>query len=137
MTLLGVCFSSSHTSALKFRTSGGYQGLARVLPSFYDSPNMYYILFCLIFGKPVYPRLPEVRMLDFHVLMPSDGHYGELKFVELLESVLTLAKSTFDRLFMQSMLAYQIGNLSQVSSGLVAELVEATTDVAGNFRVKL
>lgn len=134
MTLLGVCLASSPTFALKFRTSGGYQGLARVLPSFYDSPDIYYILFCLIFGKPVYPRLPEVRMLDFHALMPSDGHYGELKFVDLLESVLAMAKSTFDRLFMQSMLAYQTGNLSQVSAGLVAELVEGTTDMAGELQ---
>lgn len=134
MTLLGVCVASSPTFALKFRTSGGYQGLTRVLPSFYDSPDIYYILFCLIFGKPVYPRLPEVRMVDFHALMPSDGHYGELKFVELLESVLAMAKSTFDRLFMQSMLAYQAGNLSQVSAGLVAELVDGSTDMSGELQ---
>lgn len=45
MSLLGVCLGSSHTFALKFRTSGGYQGLARVLPSFYDSG---YILYSLL-----------------------------------------------------------------------------------------
>lgn len=134
MTLLGVCLASSPTFALKFRTSGGYQGLARVLPSFYDSPDVYYILFCLMFGKPVYPRLPEVRMLDFHALMPSDGSYGELKFVELLESVIAMAKSTYDRLSMQSMLAHQTGNLSQVSAGLVAELVEGNSDMAGELQ---
>ncbi|KAL3531297.1 hypothetical protein ACH5RR_010619 [Cinchona calisaya] len=134
MTLLGVCLASSPTFTLKFRTSGGYQGLARVLPSFYDSPDIYYILFCLIFGKPVYPRLPEVRMLDFHALMPSDGSYGELKFVELLDSVVAMAKSTFDRLCMQSMLAHQTGNLSQVGVGLVAELVEGDTDIGGDLQ---
>ncbi|XP_059660444.1 protein SPIRRIG-like [Cornus florida] len=134
MTLLGVCLASSPTFALRFRTGGGYQGLARVLPSFYDSPDIYYILFCLIFGKPVYPRLPEVRMLDFHALMPNDGNYGELKFVELLESVIAMAKSTFDRLCMQSMLAHQTGNLSQVSAGLVAELVDGNTDMAGDLQ---
>lgn len=134
MTLLGVCLGSSHTFALKFRTSGGYQGLARVLPSFYDSPDIYYILFCLMFDKPVYPRLPEVRMLDFHALMPSDGKYGELKFVELLDSVITMAKSTFDRLNMQSMLAHQTGNLSQVGAGLVAELVEGNSDMAAELQ---
>ncbi|KAF8394363.1 hypothetical protein HHK36_020571 [Tetracentron sinense] len=134
MTLLGVCLASSPTFSLKFRSSGGFQGLARVLPSFYDSPEIYYILFCLIFGKPVYPRLPEVRMLDFHALMPSDGSYGELKFVELLESIIAMAKSTFDRLSMQSMLAHQTGNLSQVGAGLVAELVEGTTDMAGELQ---
>ncbi|KAA8550818.1 hypothetical protein F0562_002502 [Nyssa sinensis] len=134
MTLLGVCLASSPTFTLKFRTSGGYQGLARVLPSFYDSPDIYYILFCLIFGKPVYPRLPEVRMLDFHALMPNDGNYGELKFVELLESVIAMAKSTFDRLCMQSMLAHKIGNLSQVGAGVVAELVRGNQDMAGELQ---
>ncbi|GLT77089.1 hypothetical protein SLA2020_487070 [Shorea laevis] len=130
VTLLGVCLASSTTFALKFRTSGGYQGLVRVLPSFYDSPDIYYILFCLIFGKPVYPRLPEVRMLDFHALMPSNGGRMELKFVELLESVIAMAKSTFDRLSMQSMLVHETGNLSQ----LVAELVEENADMAGELQ---
>ncbi|KAF4376456.1 hypothetical protein G4B88_017192 [Cannabis sativa] len=134
MTLLGICLTSSPTFALKFRSSGGYQGLARVLRSFYDSPDIYYILFCLIFGKPVYPRLPEVRMLDFHALMPSHGSNVELKFVELLESVITMAKSTFDRLCMQSVLAHQTGNLSQVSAGLVAELVEENADMIGELQ---
>lgn len=134
MTLLGICLTSSPTFALKFRSSGGYQGLARVLRSFYDSPDIYYILFCLIFGKPVYPRLPEVRMLDFHALMPSHGSHAELKFVELLESVISMAKSTFDRLSMQSMLAHQMGNLSQVSAGLVAELVEENADMTGELQ---
>ncbi|XP_038716795.1 protein SPIRRIG isoform X1 [Tripterygium wilfordii] len=134
MTLLGVSLDSSPTFALKFRTSGGYQGLLRVLPSFYDSPDIYYILFCLIFGKHVYPRLPEVRMLDFHGLIPSDGSYVELKFVELLESVIAMAKSTFDRLSLQSMLAHQTGNLSQVGASLVAELVEGNADMAGELQ---
>ncbi|KAI3742627.1 hypothetical protein L1987_60316 [Smallanthus sonchifolius] len=124
MTLLGVCLTSSPTFALKFRTSGGYQGLMRVLPSFYDSPDIYYVLFCLIFGKPVYPRLPEVRMLDFHALMPNDGNIVELKFLELLDSVIAMAKSTFDRLSIQT----------QVDGGLVAELVDGNTDMAGDLQ---
>ncbi|KAJ6352365.1 hypothetical protein OIU76_001563 [Salix suchowensis] len=134
MTLLGVSLASSPTFALKFHTGGGYQGLMRVLPSFYDSPDIYYILFCLIFGKPVYPRLPEVRMLDFHALMPSNGSYVELKYVELLESVIAMAKSTFDRLSMQSMLAHQTGNLSQIGASLVAELVEGNADMTGELQ---
>ncbi|XP_042484806.1 protein SPIRRIG-like isoform X1 [Macadamia integrifolia] len=133
MTLLGVCLASSPTFSLKFRSIGGYQNLACVLPSFYDSPEIYYILFCLIFGKPVYPRVPEVRMLDFHALMPSDGSYGELKFVELLESVIAMSKSTFDRLSVQAMLAHETGNHS-LSGSLVAELVEGTTDMAGELQ---
>ncbi|KAL7151485.1 hypothetical protein ABFS83_04G034300 [Erythranthe nasuta] len=134
MTLLGVCLASSPTFALKFRSSGGYQGLAKVLPSFYDSPDIYYILFCLMFGKPVYPRLPEVRMVDFHALMPSDSNCGELKFVELMESVIAMAKSTFDRLFMQSMLAHETGNLSQFGASTVAELMDGHVDMAGELQ---
>ncbi|KAL1351549.1 hypothetical protein HN51_015458 [Arachis hypogaea] len=129
MTLLGVCLTSSPTFSLKFRTSGGYQGLARVLRSFYDSPDIYYILFCLIFGKPVYPRLPEVRMLDFHALIPHDGDHAELKFIELLDCAIAMAKSTFDRISMQSMLAHQTGDLC-----LVAELVEGNADTAGELQ---
>uniref|UniRef100_A0A0D3DZ67 BEACH-type PH domain-containing protein n=1 Tax=Brassica oleracea var. oleracea TaxID=109376 RepID=A0A0D3DZ67_BRAOL len=124
MTLLGVSLASSPNFSLKFRTSGGYQALMRVLENFYDSPDIYYILFCLIFGKPVHPRLPEVRMLDFHALVPNDGSHVELKFIDLLDSVVGMARSTYDRLIMQSMLAHQSGNLSQVSASLVAELVE-------------
>ncbi|KAK7245429.1 hypothetical protein RIF29_40275 [Crotalaria pallida] len=134
MTLVGVCLTSSLTFSLKFRASGGYQGLVRVLRSFYDSPDIYYILFCLIFGKPVYPRLPEVRLLDFHALMPNDGSYAEMKFVELLDSVIAMAKSTFDRLSMRSMLAHQTGNISQVSASLVAELVEENSDMTGELQ---
>ncbi|CAL9186094.1 protein SPIRRIG [Musa acuminata AAA Group] len=134
MTLLGVCLSSSPTFALKFRSSGGYQGLSRVLPSFHDSPEIYYIVFCLIFGKAVYPRVPEVRMLDFLALLPNDGNYGELKFVDLLETVIAMAKATFDRLSMQSMLAHQDGKLSLLNGSLVAELVEATSDMAGDLQ---
>lgn len=124
MTLLGVCLTSSPTFALKFRTSGGYQGLMRVLPSFYDSPDIYYVLFCLIFGKPVYPRLPEVRMLDFHALMPNDGNNVEFKFLELLDSVIAMAKSTFDRLSSQT----------QVGGALVAELVDGNTEMSGDLQ---
>ncbi|KAL0419847.1 UNVERIFIED_CONTAM: protein SPIRRIG [Sesamum radiatum] len=87
-----------------------------------------------MFGKPVYPRLPEVRMLDFHALMPSDSSCGELKFVELLESVIAMAKSTFDRIVMQSMLAHQTGNLSQIGASLVAELVDGNVDMAGELQ---
>ncbi|XP_020572505.1 protein SPIRRIG [Phalaenopsis equestris] len=134
MTLLGVCLASSPTFTLKFLSSGGFQGLTRVLPSFYDSPEIYYILFCLIFGKAVYPRVPEVRMLDFHALMPSDDKYGELKFVELLESVVTMAKNTFDRLSMQVMLAQQNDNMSHLNGGLVSELADAREDMGGDLQ---
>ncbi|XP_050237389.1 protein SPIRRIG [Mercurialis annua] len=134
MTLLGVSLASSPTFALKFRTSGGYQGLMRVLPSFYDSPDIYYILFSLVFGKPVYPRLPEVRMLDFHALIPRDCSHVDLKFVELMESVIAMAKSTFDRLSMQLMVAHQTGSLSQVGASLIAELMEGNADMAGELQ---
>ncbi|KAL1225121.1 BEACH domain-containing protein A2 [Cardamine amara subsp. amara] len=134
MTLLGICLASSPNFSLKFYTSGGYSGLVRVLQSFYDSPDIYYILFCLMFGKPIYPRLPEVRMLDFHALIPNDRSHVELKFVDLLDSVVAMAKSTFDRLIMQSVFAHQSGNLSQVSASLVAELVEGNADMTGELQ---
>jgi hypothetical protein len=73
-------------------------------------------------------------MLDFHALMPSDGSYVELKYVELLESVIVMAKSTFDRLSMQSVLAHQTGNLSQIGASLVAELVEGNADMTGELQ---
>ncbi|CAN6303589.1 unnamed protein product [Urochloa humidicola] len=133
-TLLGVCLTSSTTFALKFRASGGFQGLNHVLPSFHDSPEIYYILFCLVFGKPVYPRVPEVRMLDFHALMPSDGNYGELKFVDLLDTIIAMAKATFDSLIMKSMLAHQNNNLSHLNGTLVADLDEATSDMGGDLQ---
>jgi hypothetical protein len=60
MTLLGACLLPSPTFAARFKSSGGFQALARVLPSFYDCPEVYYVLFSLVFGKPVYPRQPEV-----------------------------------------------------------------------------
>ncbi|KAL8236293.1 hypothetical protein R6Q59_017374 [Mikania micrantha] len=133
MTLLGVCLTSSSSFSHRFRTSGGYLGLVRVLPSFYDSPDIYYILFCLIFGKPVYPRLPEVCLLDFHALMPSDGSRTELKFLELLDSVIAMAKSTFDRLTIQSMIACESGDLNQAGAGLLAEL-DGNTEMAGELQ---
>jgi hypothetical protein len=105
-----------------------------VLPSFYDSPEIYYIIFCLVFGKPVYPRVPEVRMLDFHALMPSDGNYGELKFVDLLDTVIEMAKATFDSFITKSMLAHQNNNLSHLNGTLVADLVEATSDMGGDLQ---
>ncbi|KAI3886193.1 hypothetical protein MKX03_010713 [Papaver bracteatum] len=133
MTLLGVCLASSSMFSHKFRISGGYQGLTCMVRSFYDSPEIYYILLCTIFGKPVYPRLPEIRMSDFHALIPTDGKYEELNFVELLEAVIAMAKSTFDRLSIKSTQAHQIGIFSPVGASLVAEIVEATTDTTGEL----
>eukprot|EP00250_Pteridium_aquilinum_P018006 c23891_g1_i1 orf=987-11852(-) len=101
MTLLGVCLSSSTTFWSKFRSIGGFHGLVQVLPSFFDSPEVYYILFCLMFGKSVYPRQPEVRLLDFHALMPDDGGSGELFFTDFLEAIIAMSKAAFDRLTMR------------------------------------
>ncbi|CAI9266520.1 unnamed protein product [Lactuca saligna] len=60
-----------------------------------------------MFGKPVYPRLPEVRMLDFHALMTSDGSNVQVKFLELLDSG---------------------------GGGLVADLVERNAEVTGELQ---
>ncbi|KAI5063137.1 hypothetical protein GOP47_0021684 [Adiantum capillus-veneris] len=101
MTLLGVCLSSSTTFSSKFRNSGGFHGLVQVLPSFFDSPEVYYILFCLMFGKSVYPRQPEVRLLDFHALLPDEGGSGELIFTDFLEAIIAMSKAAFDRLILR------------------------------------
>ncbi|MED6227652.1 hypothetical protein PIB30_115848, partial [Stylosanthes scabra] len=46
-----------------------------------------------------------------------------------------MAKTAFDRVSMQSMIAHQTGNLSQVSASLVAELVEGNSDdIAGELQ---
>ncbi|KAI6692532.1 hypothetical protein NL676_020242 [Syzygium grande] len=98
--------------------------------------SIYYILLCLMLRKRVHPRLSEVRMLDFHALIPSDGSFVELKYVVFLESVIAMVKSTFDRLSMQSMLAHQTGNLSEFAAGLAAELFEGNADMARELQVE-
>ncbi|MCO5567993.1 hypothetical protein L7F22_021689 [Adiantum nelumboides] len=115
MTLLGVCLASSTTFSSKFRNSGGFHGLVQVLPSFFDSPEVYYILFCLMFGKSVYPRQPEVRLLDFHALMPDEGGSGELLFTDFLEAILAMSKAAFDRLIMRFQSIEQLGDQVQAS----------------------
>jgi hypothetical protein len=86
---------------MKFRSNGGFQELIQVLPSFFDCPEVYYILFCLVLGKDVYPRQPEVRMLDFLALLPDNGSSVELFFTDLLEAIILMSKMAFDRLCLQ------------------------------------
>jgi hypothetical protein len=73
-------------------------------------------------------------MLDFHSLMPSDENCGELKFVDLLDTIIAMAKATFDSLIMKSMLAHQNNNLSHLNGTLVADLVESTPDMGGDLQ---
>ncbi|KAJ7522141.1 hypothetical protein O6H91_19G085400 [Diphasiastrum complanatum] len=134
MTLIGVCLSSSQTFAMKFRESGGYQALAHVLRNFSDAPELYYILFCLLFGKAVYPRQHEVRMLDFHSLMPNDGSSIELLFPELLNSILAMSKAAFDKMSVQSELAYQTGDYSKFTESLLAGFTAAEKDMTEEFQ---
>ncbi|KNA14960.1 hypothetical protein SOVF_102580 [Spinacia oleracea] len=115
ITLLGLCFTSSPLFALKFGNNGGYQVLARVLPSFPDFLDIYYTLFCLIFGKPIYPKLPEVGIQDFEVLMLSNQEFVDLKFSNLLDSVVVMVKYIFDQLKIQPSLAQQDLSISQAS----------------------
>lgn len=133
VTLLGVCLSSSPTFSTKFRSSGGYQGLMRVLRSFYDNPEVYYILFCLMFGKPVFRKDPEVRMSDFHEFMPNVGSTsgGELLFTDLLESIMIMAKAAFDRISLQVHVAQQTGDFTQFKALLAAGFLD-TVQQAGD-----
>lgn len=127
MTLLGVCLSSSTTFWSKFRSSGGFNGLVQVLPSFFDSPEVYYILFCLMFGKSVYPRQPEVRLLDFHALMPDDGRSGELQFIEFLEAIIAMSRAAFDRLTLRLQSVEQMGDQVQAVYSM-EEILRGLTD---------
>ncbi|KAL2642607.1 hypothetical protein R1flu_010194 [Riccia fluitans] len=130
MTLLGVCLSSSSMFSAKFRGSGGYQALVHVLPSFYDSPEVYYALFCLLFGKPVYPRVPEVRMLDFLAFIGSGSE--ELFFTDLLDSIIAMVKSVFNRMSVICQKAQETGDFTQfhelVAGGSFCDSMDDTAD---------
>lgn len=135
VTLLGLCLASSATFATKFKTTGGYQLLARVLPSFFDSPDIYFILFKLVFNQSVYPRQPEVRMLDFHALMPADGKFGDISFPELLEVVIAMSRAAFNRVSKQSLTAQQSGNFSEFSASLSRSFSDVTEDSGEGLQV--
>lgn len=115
ITLLGLCLATSATFAAKFKSTGGYQHVTRVMPSFFDSPDIYFILFRLVFNQSVYPRQPEVRMLDFHALLPGDGKSGEISFPELLGAVIAMCRAAFNRVSKQSLTAQQSGNFSKLA----------------------
>lgn len=135
VTLLGLCLSSSATFASKFKSSGGYQLLARVLPYFFDSPDIYFILFKLVFNQSVYPRQPEVRMLDFHALMPADGKFGDICFPELLEVIIAMSRAAFIRVTKQSLTAEQSGNFSEFSASLSRSFSDVTEDSGEGLQV--
>ncbi|XP_074316146.1 protein SPIRRIG-like [Silene latifolia] len=126
ITILGMCLTSSSTFALKFEKSGGYQSLIRVLPKFNDSLDILYTLFCLIFSKPIYPKLPEVGILDFEALMTSNGDSNGLKFSPLLDSILSMVKSTFDQLRLKQITADHNETISEAAT---EEFVEGNIDI--------
>ncbi|KAL3696042.1 hypothetical protein R1sor_010118 [Riccia sorocarpa] len=132
MTLLGVCLSSSSMFAAKFRGSGGYQALVHVLPSFYDSPEVYYALFCLLFGKPVYPRVPEVRMLDFLAFIGSGSE--ELFFTDLLDSVVAMVKAVFNRMSIICQKAQETGDFTQFHGLVAGSFFDAVDDTADTLQ---
>lgn len=126
ITHLGLCLTSSPGFPIKFESSGGYQALSRVLPRFYDFLDIYYTLFCLIFGKPIYPRLPEVGIMDFEALMLSNEEFGDLKFAGLLDSIIAMVKVVFDQIKVQPNLALQAAAVSQASA---VDLAEENIDI--------
>ncbi|KAK9684853.1 hypothetical protein RND81_10G236900 [Saponaria officinalis] len=126
ITLLGMCLTSSSTFALKFQQSEGYESLNRVLPNFNHSLDIYYTLFCLIFGKPIYPKLPEVGILDFEALMSSNGESSDLKFSNVLDCIVVMIKSVFDQLRLQPIPADHNVTVSHASA---EEFSEQNTDV--------
>lgn len=54
--------------------------------------------------------LYQVRLLDFHALMPADGSKAELFSIELLEAVVSMSKAAFDRMIAQFEVAQQLGD---------------------------
>ncbi|XP_021770284.1 protein SPIRRIG-like [Chenopodium quinoa] len=126
ITILGVCFTSSPAFPLKFESNGGYQALAHVLPSFHDFLDIYYTLFCLIFGKPIYPKLPEVGILDFEALMLNNEDFRDLKFASLLDSIVAMVKYVFDQLRVQPTLAQQALDIPQSYD---VDLAEGNMDI--------
>ncbi|XP_021764342.1 protein SPIRRIG-like [Chenopodium quinoa] len=126
ITLLGLCFTSSPTFPLKFESNGGFEELSRVLPSFHEFLDIYYIIFCLIFNKPIYPKLPEVGISDFEALMLTNEEFGDLKFARLLDSIVAMVKFVFDQLRVQPNLAQQALDFSQSSD---VDLAEANMDI--------
>ncbi|KAL2934544.1 Protein SPIRRIG [Bienertia sinuspersici] len=126
ITLLGFCLTSSPVFSLKFENSGGYRALARVLSSFHESLDIYYIIFCLIFRKPIYPKLPEVTITDFEALMLNNEDLGDLKNVGLLDSVVAMVKSVFDQLRVPPKLTQQAVRISQASA---VEHAEENADI--------
>ncbi|KAL9227543.1 hypothetical protein vseg_003221 [Gypsophila vaccaria] len=126
ITLLGMCLTSSSTFALKFQKNEGYESLNRVLPNFSHSLDIYYTLFCLVFSKPIYPKLPEVGILDFEALMASNGESTGLKFGNLLDSVVTMIRSVFDQLRLQPLRADHNASVSEASA---EEFAEGNSDI--------
>jgi len=126
ITLLGCCLTYSPLFSLEFQRSKGYQALVQVLPHFCNSLDIYYALFCLMFGKPIYPKLPEVGIQDFEALMPTNGHYGELKFSGLLDSIIAMTKSSFNEPRTRPFLALEAVNTVQTTD---AASVEENDDI--------
>ena len=67
----------------------------------------------------------------------SFSHISELENTDIpVEAPNCIMLANVDGMSMKSMLAHQTRNLSLVSAGLVTELVEGNSDIAGSFRVQ-
>lgn len=77
----------------------------------------------LIKAQDAYKRrfVSQVRLLDFHALLPEDGNKAELFFTELLESVISMAKAAFVRMIAQSESAQKSGDFSGFNISLDAD----------------
>lgn len=69
----------------------------------------------------------QVRLLDFHALMPADGSKAELFFIELLEAVISMSKAAFDRMIVQFEVAQQSGDFGGFDVALASILDEGET----------
>lgn len=71
--------------------------------------------------------MSQVRLLDFHALIPGDGNKAELFFTELLDSVISMAKASFDRMIAQSESAQLSGDFSGFNVSLASDLYGGET----------
>lgn len=77
--------------------------------------------------------ISQVRLLDFHALLPEDGNKAELVFTELLDSVISMAKAAFDRMIAQSESAKQTGDFSGFTVTLASDQTDGETLQVGAY----
>eukprot|EP00271_Cylindrocystis_brebissonii_P004229 TRINITY_DN15859_c0_g1_i1.p1 TRINITY_DN15859_c0_g1~~TRINITY_DN15859_c0_g1_i1.p1 ORF type:complete len:1672 (+),score=252.02 TRINITY_DN15859_c0_g1_i1:355-5016(+) len=93
LVLLLSALSSYPPYLAKFKSQGGLVTLQQVLPHFCADPEIYYLLIASVFGQPLLPRLPHVRLMDFYALLTLKVSGEELQLLELLDCVTAMLRA--------------------------------------------